>query len=217
MGKKGNGREWLIGGFTLGVGEEGECGNWRACWGLPSGPSLGVSISFKAIWGCVLGSDYGVIRVAIEPSMTNYDIFFGVIPPCRLRNSQHRIPTRTLTLCAHSTLLTQAVFSLVFSLHLVDQRLVSSGGVHDAEPRVAEAVAGSAVVADLVGAAVVQPLREQLRQGLDLRSGEVGVEQRKDAAHGAESFAVGGLGGLEEAGSVSFQHTHTRAHTHTLR
>ena len=57
--------------------------------------------------------------------------------------------------------------------------------------RVAEAVAGSAVVADLVRAAVVQPLCQQLRQGLNLRSGEVGVEQRKDAAHGFREVCGG--------------------------
>ena len=93
---------------------------------------------------------------------------------------------------------------------------MSSGGVHDAEPGVAEAVAGSAVVADLVRAAVVQPLCQQLRQGLNLRSGEVGVEQRKDAAHGFREVCGGWLGGLERA-EVCLPNTHTRAHTHTLR
>ena len=193
----GNGKRVVIGGHV---------------WGLLFGPSFGVSISFKAIRGCVLGerlrSDSGR---ATEPRMTNY-VIFRVIHRCRLRHSQHAIPTRTLTLCAHSTLLTQAVF-LLSSLHLVDQRLVSSGGVHDAEPGVAEAVAGSAVVADLVGAAVVQPLRQQLRQGLNLRSGEVGVEQRKDAAHGSER--VGWRRTVWRGSEVCRPNTHTRAITRT--
>ena len=111
MGESGR-SEGHVGGL---VGREWEeSGDWRDCWGLPSGPSFVVLGPVKAIWRCVLGGDYGAIRFATEPRMTDY-VIFSRHPSMQSSTLSTRNPnTDSHSLCTLDTPDTSC-FSLVFS------------------------------------------------------------------------------------------------------